>query len=93
MTEWLRHIEEWPKRNDAVVGRDAYSTCLLVLALLGLSLKIPFILNVIVQGCLVICTLDVAYRYLRMKNYAMCVIKISPLILIGLFDSVSLTFK
>ena len=93
MTEWLRRIEEWPKRNDAVVGRDVYSTCLLVLALLGLGLKIPFILNVIVQGCLVICTLDVAYRYLRMKNYAMCVIKISPLILIGLFDSVSLTFK
>ena len=93
MTEWLKRIEEWPKRNDAVVDRDVYSTCLLVLALLGLSLKIPFILNVIVQGCLVICTLDVAYRYLRMKNYAMCVIKISPLILIGLFDSVSLTFK
>ena len=73
--------------------RDVYSICLLILALLGLGLKIPFVLNVFVQGCLVVCTLDVAYRYLRMKNYAMCVIKIVPLILIGLFDSVSLTFK
>ena len=71
-----------------MADRDVYSTCLLVFALLGLGLKIPFILNVIVQGCLVVCTLDVAYRYLRMKNYVMCLIKISPLVLITLFDAV-----
>ena len=93
MTEWLKRIEEWSRRNDAIVNRDIYSTCLLVLALFGLGLKIPFILSMIVQGCLVICTLDLAYRYLRMKNYAMCIIKISPLLLVGLFDSVCLTFK
>ena len=92
MTEWLKRIEEWSKRNDAVVDRDIYSTYLLVLALLGLVLKIPFILSVIVQVCLVVCTLNMVYRYLGMRNYAMCIIKISPLILIGLFDSVSLTF-
>ena len=92
MTEWLRRIEEWSKRNDTVVDKDIYSTCLLVLALFGLVLKIPFILSMIVQGCLVVCTLDLAYRYLRMRKYAMCIIKISPLILVGLFDSVSVTF-
>ena len=80
------------KRNG-VSDRDWYSTWLLILALFGLGLKIPFILSMIVQGCLVICTLDLAYRYLRMKNYAMCIIKISPLLLVGLFDSVCLTFK
>ena len=92
MTEWLKRIEGWSKRNDAVVDRDIYSTYLLVLALLGLGLKIPFILSVIVQVCLVVCTLDLIYQYLGMRNYAMCIIKISPLILVGLFDSVSLTF-
>ena len=76
------------KRNS-VSDRDWYSTWLLILALFGLGLKIPFILSMIVQGCLVVCTLDLAYRYLRMKNYAMCIIKISPLILVGLFDSIS----
>lgn len=80
-------MDESSKRSG-VADRDVYSTCLLVFALLGLGLKIPFILNVIVQGCLVVCTLDVAYRYLRMKNYVMCLIKISPLVLITLFDAV-----
>ena len=93
MTERLKRIEEWSKHNYVTVDKDIYSTYLLVLALLGLGLKIPVILNLIIQVCLVVCTLDLAYRYLRMKNYAMCIIKISPLILVGLFDSVCLTFK
>ena len=93
MTEWLKRIEEWSRHNDAIADKDIYSTCLLALAFLGLGLKIPFIFSVMVQVCLVICTLDLAYRYLKMKNYAMCVIRIAPLILVALFDSVSLTFK
>lgn len=92
MAELKKRILEWSKNNDPVVERDWYSTWLLVLALSGLGLNIPFVLNVIVQGCLVVCTLDVAYRYLRMKKNAMCIIKIFPLILVGLFDSIMLTF-
>ena len=84
---------EESSKQGRMADRDVYSSCLLVLALLGLGLKIPFVLNVFVQGCLVICTLDVAHRYFRVKNYVMCIIKIASLILIGLFDSVSLTFK
>lgn len=92
MAELIKRIVEWSKSNDAVVERDWYSTWLVVLAFSGLGLKIPFVLNVIVQGCLVVCTLDVAYRYLRMKKYSMCIIKLLPLILVGLFDPIMLTF-
>ncbi|MDE7410312.1 MAG: hypothetical protein K2N09_09880 [Muribaculaceae bacterium] len=87
MTDFFKRIEEWSKRNEAVIDKDIYSIFLLALALLGLGLKIPFILSMIVQGCLVVCTLNVVYRYFGRKSYAMCIIKILPLILIVLLDA------
>ncbi len=80
-------MEESSKKNG-MSSREFYSNSLLALAFLGLGLKIPFILSVIIQVCLVVCTFDVAYRYLKMKNYVMCILKIFPLILVCLFDIV-----
>lgn len=80
-------MTESKKRNETSDG-DLYSMALTALVFLGLAIKIPFILSVIVQGCLAVCALDVAYRHLRNHDYARCLIILSPLLLIGLFDPV-----
>lgn len=88
MTEWLKRIEEWSKRNDAVVDRDRYSMGLFVLVLAGFCLQLPLILNIIIQICFLICTVYLIYRYFKAGHYLMALLKIGLIVAVGLVDDI-----
>ena len=87
MTEWLRRIEEWSKRNDTVIDRDRYSTGLFVLVLAGLCLQLPLILNVIIQACFLTCTGHLIYRYVKGGYYILALLKVGLIFAVGLADN------
>ena len=87
MTEWLKRIEEWSKRNDAVVDRDRYSMGLFVLVLAGLCLQLPLILNVIIQACFLTCTVHLIYRYFKGRYYILALLKVGLIFAVGLADN------
>ncbi|MDE6523299.1 MAG: hypothetical protein K2L17_10810 [Muribaculaceae bacterium] len=87
MKEWLKNIEEWSKRNDAVVDRDRYSMGLFVLVLAGLCLQLPLILNVIIQACFLTCTVHLIYRYFKGGYYILALLKIGIIFAVALADN------
>ena len=87
MTEWLKRIEEWSKRNDAVADRDRYSMGLFVLVLAGLCLQLPLILNVIIQVCFLTCTVHLIYRYFKGGYYILALLKIGIIFAVVLADN------
>ncbi|MDE6786485.1 MAG: hypothetical protein K2J46_05550 [Muribaculaceae bacterium] len=87
MTEWLKRIEEWSKRNDAVADSDRYSMGLFVLVLAGLCLQLPLILNVIIQVCFLTCTVHLIYRYFKGGYYILALLKIGIIFVVALADN------
>ena len=87
MTEWLKRIEEWSKRNDAVVDRDRYSMGLFALVLTGICLQLPLILNVIIQACFLTCTVHLIYRYFKGGYYLLALLKVGLVFTVGLADN------
>lgn len=88
MTEWLKRIEEWSKRNDAVVDKDRYAMGLFILVLAGFCLQLPMILNIIIQICFLICTVHLIYRYFKAGYYLMALLKIGLIVSVGLVDDI-----
>lgn len=88
MTEWLKRIEEWSKRNDAVVDKDRYAMGLFVLVLAGFCLQLPLILNAVIQICFLICTIHLIYLYFKDGYYLMALLKIGLIVSVGLVDDI-----
>lgn len=88
MKEWLKRIEEWSKRNDAVVDKDRYSIGLFVLVLAGFCLQLPLILNVIIQVSFFVCTLHLIYRNVKGGYYIMAFSKVGLIVAVGLIDDI-----
>lgn len=80
------------KLNEFLHGElldgDQFSTALFVLALAGFCLQLPLILNIIIQLCFLICTLHVAYRYLKARRYVMALTKSALIFGIVLVDDI-----
>ena len=87
MTEWLKRIEEWSKRNDAVVDRDRYSMGLFILVLAGLCLQLPLMLNVIIQVCFLTCTIHLICRYVKGGYYLLALLKVGLIFAVCLADN------
>ena len=87
MAEWLKRIEEWSKRNDAVIDRDRYSTGLFILVLAGLCQQLPLILNIIIQACFFTCTVHLIYRYVKGGYYILALLKAGLIFALGLADN------
>lgn len=85
--EWIKRIEEWSKRNDAVIDRDRYSMGLFVLVLAGLCLQLPLILNVIIQACFLICTFHLMSRYFKGGYYILALLKVGLIFALCLDDN------
>ena len=88
MTKRLKRIEEWSKRNDAVVDRDRYSMGLFALVLAGICLQLPLILNVIIQVCFLTCTVHLIYRYFKDGHYLLALLKLGIIVAVGLVDDI-----
>ena len=87
MEKWLKRIEEWSKRNDAVVDRDRYSMGLFVLVLAGLCLQLPLILNIIIQASFLTCTVHLIYRYFKGGYYILALTKVGLIVAVSLADN------
>ncbi len=90
MTALINRIMEWSKRTDKIIDRDWYAIGLFVLVLAGFCLQLPFILNVIIQACFLVCALHLTYQYLRTGNYLLAVLKIGLIVAVGLLDDIYL---
>ena len=88
MTEWLKRIVEWSKRNDVVVDKDRYSMGLFVLVLAGLCLQLPLILNIIIQACFLICTVHLTCWYVKGGYYILALLKLGLIVAVGLVDDI-----
>ena len=88
MKEWLKNIEEWSKRNDAVVDRDRYSMGLFALVLAGICLQLPLMLNMIIQACFFACTVHLIYRYFKGGHYLLALLKLGLIVAVGLVDDI-----
>lgn len=88
MKEWIKRIEEWSKRNDAVIDTDRYSMGLFVLVLAGFCLQLPLILNAIIQICFLICTVHLIYRYFKGGHYLLALLKLGLIVAVGLVDDI-----
>lgn len=87
MTEWLKRIEEWSKLNEEDADRDKYSTGLFILVLSGLCMRLPLILNVIIQACFFICTVHLIYWYFKRGHYILALVKIGLIIALFLVEN------
>ncbi len=88
MTTWINRIIEWSKRTDKIIDRDWHAIGLFALVLAGFCLQLPFILNVIIQACFLVCTLHLAYWYIRHSQYLLAVLKIGLIVAVGLLDDI-----
>lgn len=91
--KWYECLEEWSKRNDAVDYRDRYSMVLWILALAGLCLQVPLILNVIIQVCFFVCTIHLIYLYVKRGCFIMSIIKIGLIFIVCLMDNMFFTIS
>lgn len=74
--------------NGELLDGDRFSTVLFVLALAGFCLRLPLILNIIIQLCFLACTLHVAYRYLKARRYVMALSKLALIFGVVLVDDI-----
>lgn len=88
MTDFFKRIEEWSKRNDAVVDKDRYSMGLFILVLAGMCLQLPLILNIIILACFLICTVHLTCWYVRSGYYILALLKIGLIVAVGLVDDI-----
>ncbi len=88
MATLINRILEWSKRTDKIIDKDWYAIGLFVLVLAGFCLQLPFILNVIIQACFLVCTLHLTYWYIRHGQYLLAVLKVGLIVAVGLLDDI-----
>lgn len=90
MTALINRIMEWSQRNDRIIDKDRYALGFFVLVLAGICLQLPFIVNIIIQVCFLVCTLHLTYCYIKKDYYLMAVVKIGLIVVVGLLDQIYL---